>query len=217
MNKTVLIALGVGAILIAILAGVLLMGNKTSTPQTSDTSNSQTAETGSALQSLKDLFSSGKSQECTFTDTAGNGGTVYVQGGKMRGDFTTVSPQGSTNAHMIVDGTTSYIWMDGQPSGFKMTFDINAATEAQTTANNQNVDLDKKVDYSCKGWTVNPSLFTLPAGVTFTDFGNLTVPAPTEAGASGTPSTNTKAQQCAACDSAPEAYKAQCKAALGCN
>lgn len=215
MNKGVLAAVVI--ILLLVLGGGAFVlsqrnNNPTPTPASNITTNTQTqAETGSQ-KSIKDLFTLGSAQQCSFNDQAGNSGTVFVANQKMRGDFITVAPQGSVNAHMIVDSSTSYLWVDGQNTGIKMSFDATAATENLGSQANTNVDWDKKFDYDCKAWNADSNMFTLPTGVKFTDLGALTIPS-----ASGSPSSGSSAAQCAACDSVPESARAQCRAALKCN
>lgn len=193
----ILVALGAGAFL------VLSDKNKPATTDTSLNGNTQMqANTENDQKSLKDLIGLGSSQECSFKDAAGNAGTVYVGSNKMRGNFTTAGAQGSISSHIIVDGQTTYMWLDGQNTGYKLAFDMNAPAAAEAEKQTgQNVDLDQKVDYNCKAWTVNSSVFALPSGITFTDFGSMMVPS----------------DKCAACDNVPASAQAQCKAALGCN
>ncbi len=114
--------------------------------------------------SLKDLIAANIPQKCTFPE-----GTVYISGGKFRGDFV-------PNSHMISDSKTSYIWTDDQKQGFKMTVDADAKTEAQTEAAKEAVDVNAKLDYKCGAWLPDASMFNTPAGIEFTDFSNLTIP-----------------------------------------
>lgn len=197
MNKKVIISVGV-IVLLALGAGGFMLKSATTTNTTNTDSNS--SETG-AMKSLKDLLGLGSAQACSF-----EGGTVYVSNGKMRGDFTTNAAQGTMSSHMIVDGQTSYIWIDGQSTGFKMTFDAAAQQEAQESVKN-NIDINKQSNYNCKAWSADLGVFTLPKDVTFTDFSALTVPSTTGAGTFN---------QCAACDAAPTSSRAACKTALGC-
>lgn len=201
MSKVLLIVV---VLLLLGAGGFFVLSNRSKAPaDTSLTNNTQMqAETTGGQKSLKDLFGLGTAQECTFKDETGNGGTVYVGNNKMRGNFATVSPQGTVSSHIIVDGQTTYLWMDGQNTGYKMTLDTTAAAETGNQAG-QSMNFDQKLNYDCKGWTVNSSLFVLPTGVTFTDYNSMMVP-------SGE-------NKCAACDSVPASAQAQCKAALGCN
>lgn len=220
MNKTVTISAVALALLALGIGGYFVLSNRTNPTTSTDTTltqNSQMNAQTDSTKSLKDLFALGTSQECTFSDDTGNSGVVRIQSGKMSGDFTTTTPQGNMTSHMLVDGKTTYMWSDGQTTGFKMTFDVTAAAENVTTEAKNNIDLDQKLDYNCQAWGGSAASFELPSGVTFTDFSSLTIPQPTEAGASGTPSSGSNSSQCSACDSVPDSAKAACKEALGCN
>lgn len=139
-------------------------------------------ETSSGLKSLKDLIAAGIAQKCTFSTTDESGsseGTTYVAGGKMRGDFTSVISGKTTKSHMITDGNTNYIWMDGEKTGFKTTIEETGETETGDTSVSQDVtsqggaDLNAKADYKCSAWVTDSSMFTPPTNVQFTDFSQM--------------------------------------------
>ena len=210
MNKTLLLIVAL-VLLIGGGAYFVMSGRTSQTAMTpSYTQNQETTAPSNQPKSLKDLLTMGQSQTCTFTDPSGTGGTVYVSNGKMRGDFSSVSAGQTVQSHMIVDGQTSYLWMDGQTTGYKMT--VEAATGEGTSAQGS-VDVNKKTDFSCVPSVSDSSMFTLPTNIEFTSFAAPALPSGT-AGETGAGGAN--ARQCAACDSVPEASKAQCKAALGC-
>lgn len=119
--------------------------------------------TPTAMTTLKALLALGVAQKCTFDQ-----GTVYLAGGKVRGDF--VNTAGAS--HMISTGSTSYIWMDGQTAGFKMTFDVNATPNPSTSATpvpQGGLDVNQQANYNCEPWTADSALFSLPKGITFQD------------------------------------------------
>lgn len=175
MNKTILII--VAAVIVVGGAAWYLMGRSgQNTPASDQNSAARESATGKATgkMSLKSLLGSGTSQQCTFSDTAGgttSSGTVYIAGGKMRGDFTSTASGRTTNGHMIVMNDTSYIWTDGTTQGFKTS--TNASASSQT---GQSIDVNKEGDYSCSAWSTNASEFTLPQNVTFVDI-NAMIPA----------------------------------------
>jgi hypothetical protein len=218
--------------LILIVVAILLIGggvgayfllpNRAKAPVTQMESQAiSTPAPTPAKKSLKDLLSAGIAQKCTYTSPEGNGGTVSISNGKMRGDFTATTDEVQVLSHMIVDGQTSYIWTDNQNMGFKMTFDSSAQTpsgspDSKVRAQGQ-MDANQQVNVDCSPWVVDPSVFTLPAGVKFSDFGAFALPTGgVSAGTEGAVGTDLKTQQCAACDSVPAASQTQCKAALGC-
>ena len=128
-------------------------------------------------------------------------GTSYISAGKIRGDFSTTTAGTTVVGHMIVDGKTSYVWMDGQKTGFKMSFD-SADTEA-TTNSSQGVDPNKAFDFNCSPWSTDNSMFALPTTVKFTNFSKVAVPG--------------AANQCSVCDTLSGEEKTQCRTALKCN
>jgi len=177
---------------------------------------------GTSLDTLAAILASGRPVKCTVAPTADNGnmsGTFYIANGKTRGDYSVSEGAQPMSGHMIVDGQTSYSWFEGQPTGFKVTAAPVSGNENAPAAAKQGFDPNQKIGYNCSPWSTDASLFTLPANVKFNDMSALAAPAVTppagaSAGVSGAAAGN--ASQCAACDSVPEAYKAQCKTTLGC-
>ncbi len=222
MNKNILYA--VIGIVVVVLAGIFIMNKPAMGP-----GGDANTPTPGAQMSLKELLASGGAQRCTFTHSVENSessGVVYVAGGKMRGDFTSVAAGQTMQSHMIVDGETSYVWTDAMPQGMKLSF-ASMETQAGSQNKNQSVDVNQKLDYDCSNWAVDQSMFALPAGVTFSDLGALLPPGgmPSLDGKPGTvdpsggtvPAGSPGAAQCAMCAQAPdEESRAQCLAALGC-
>lgn len=203
----------IGVIVIVLLligfGGYMLFGNRTvsgPTPQASPATQQNQPLVGA--KSLKELLVAGQPQTCTFSD-ADTSGTVFVGGGKMRGDFTSPVNGVQMGSHVILDGQIFYMWTDGQTQGFKMEFTPSEATAgAATKMPKDSFDPDKKVDYSCSGWTIDQSKFVLPASVKFADAKEM-VP-------QGSKMQDSGKDQCAACNSLSGDAAAQCKKALGC-
>ncbi len=176
MNKKVLGVIGaivvIGLVVYFMTAkkGVDEPANQETNTQTETNDTSNQPQTTSQNNSLKGLLASG-SQKCTYSD-AQSQGTVYTANGKARMDMSTVTNGVTSSMHAVIDGTTYYSWVDGQPSGFK--FSTTAATGSAGT--NQNVDLEKKIDYNCDSWSADVSMFVLPANVQFTDLSSFKVP-----------------------------------------
>lgn len=195
MNKKVVTA-GVVVVLLLIIAGFLVMKGRTN-PAVTPT---KTSEQNTSPTSLKDLISKGIAQSCTYSNESSTG-QIYVSGGKVRGDFDTTIEGKVTKSHMIVDGSNSYIWSDGSKDGIKMTFDVAATPAANATSSPVGgFDTAANMNYKCGVWVADPSMFTLPAGVTFMSFGK----------------TDTSSQ-CSYCDSLTGDSKSQCLTALKCN
>lgn len=224
MNKNTLIVVAVALVLL-LGGGAYLMLNRNAPSGESSLNTSDSVTVGtetSGPKSLKDLILGGVAQKCTYTDTtSGTEGVSYIANGKVRADYTTSEGTTTTNGHMIADGTTSYVWMDGQDTGFKMSFDLNeeAATdvpEVPEGQDNQALDVNEAMDYKCSPWLVDGSMFSPPSNVTFTDFSSMlptagTGTAPDAGTGQGIPNA------CAACDSLNGEAKTSCLQALNCN
>lgn len=193
MKKNVGVAIVV--LLLVLSLGVFFMNGK---KKTTENSNVQTAKDNSP-KSLKELLGVGITQKCTY-----DGGTVYLANGKMRGDF-------AEDSHMIVDGTTSYIWTGNEKTGFKMTFDPNTLeTENKETTPANSVDYNQEYNYDCNNWSLDASVFDLPKDVKFQDFSSLMPTANPEKAGGNT-------SQCGYCDGLDGDSKTQCLQALNCN
>lgn len=203
MNKKVVAIVAV--LLVLLLGGYFFMtrGKPGSLPG---------SQTSTSPSSLKDLLTKGVAQSCTFSNEGSNG-TVYVAGGKMRGDFDAVTEGKTVKSHMIVDGNTSYIWMDGEKTGFKMSFD--PATQSEGSAESTtpgSFDAGADMNYKCGAWINDGSLFKLPADVSFATFAAPSLPPTTTEGTNGGASS-----QCSYCSSLTGDDKTQCLSALNCN
>ena len=123
MNKK--IAIGVGVIIvIALLAGFFMRSKNTAEVKDEmmkPSAEKETMQPQGMQNTLKGLLGLGQSQTCTYTVGEGLGtSTVYISNGKM--SMETIVKTGNTDitSHMIMDGTTSYSWMDGQKTGYKI-------------------------------------------------------------------------------------------------
>jgi len=176
------------------------------------------ANTVSSPMSLKELIAGGESQQCTFSDDASGTqmqGIVYVGGGKVRSDFTSVAQGQTMSTHMIADGADMYTWVDGMTNGFKMS--MAAQKPADNSTQQQGLDSDKKVDYHCSPWSADVSKFVLPTAVTFQDMAAMMQGAMKGSGAPSVPSSmQGNAMQCKTCDQLPAAQKGACRTALKC-
>jgi hypothetical protein len=186
------------------------------------------SENGTNMKTLAALLAVGKPVKCTVAPTADNGnmsGTFYIADGKMRSDYSVNTAGQTMSGHMIMMNQTSYSWLDGQATGYKMAVaPTNTNTKTNAPVANQGFDASKAMDYSCGAWNADGSEFALPANIKFTEFGTTgnvpMIPATNGSvnagGMVNSGVTTGTAAECAACDQVPAAYKAQCKAALGC-
>jgi hypothetical protein len=172
MNKIVAIVLG-----LVVLGGIVYfaMANRNSTEPVStqkEQKNTETTPTSNVQKSsLKNLVAQGN-QQCTYQDGQ-TSGTVYTSNGKARMDFTSVANGVSMSSHSIIDSDTYYAWVDGQTTGFKIS--INQTAQG-SVGSNQNVDVNRTMDYNCSSWSPDNSKFSLPTGITFTDMSSFKLP-----------------------------------------
>lgn len=172
MQKQVGIVVGAAVILFIIAIIAFNQFSKTS-KTSSETSSSQKTESSESLTrgSIANLLTSGKNVNCTMNYPDGKGsGTIYVSGKKMRGDFTVnVETIGEVKSSMIQDGEYAYMWSDADKKGTKFKVSGIPAPSPTADSNNQSVDLNQEVDLKCSSWGVDPSKFTVPSDVEFTD------------------------------------------------
>jgi hypothetical protein len=135
-------------------------------------------EDGSNDSGKKMAFSSfvaqGGAYECTVNQSVqgvDSTGTVYVDGGKMSGMFST-SIQGMKIDNMFIakDGY-SYTWSSSLPGqGFKVAVATPTGTNASVSASGTYAwNADQIGDYDCKPWTADQSKFAIPASIKFTE------------------------------------------------
>ncbi len=206
-----------GIVVVIIVVGAIwAMTNKKSAPSDSltDTNTENTnVIKDTKTQSLKALMAANTPQECAFQNSADSStseGKVYLAKGMMRGDFTAVSSGQTFTSHMITKDGTVYTWIDNMTTGFKISADENAQTKTDDSQK-QGVDINQELNYNCKPWSADNSMFEVPANITFNDLGAMMPKIDANA------NTPDKAAQCKTCDQAPAGpSRDQCKTALGC-
>lgn len=139
---------------------------------------------------LADLLSSGDDYTCEYKYTDDDGssseGMMYVtsRGQRMSGDFAYTDVEGSTTrSYMINDGTYIYTWSAEAAQGYKMLipdgdFEAyledaeNMAADYSNDENSNPLSMNEmnNVEYDCKSWNVDESVFTPPTDVDFVDF-----------------------------------------------
>lgn len=229
MNKKILISIVL--VLIIGLVGFVLMNSSSDDGNPLNTLKKTTAEKVDEMTftgDLKDLMLKGKPLTCSYayvSEGYTSKGYFYVDGKRVRADMTSTDPQGvEVQAHMIQDGTYMYLWDETKPDqGIKMTIPSPAETpesepsEVPFAQNQDGPDTNYVGDYNCDSWKVDEALFTLPSGVTFSDFSEqfqniqgkldeaqISVPA------------DVKAEQCEICNQLTGDSKTQCAQSLGC-
>ncbi len=119
------------------------------------------------------LFSLGQDITCTFEyskDGQTMNGVVYITKNKnMRGDFiTTHSQNGTVATHVIQKREYIYSWGSPNMNNFKTKINENGNVVDQAGDKyNEKISTRSDVQYSCKPWNVDPSIFELPESVVF--------------------------------------------------
>ncbi|MES2994713.1 MAG: hypothetical protein V4681_01610 [Patescibacteria group bacterium] len=200
-----------------VLGGILIAGAGTYAAMSMDGEaqvEKDTADTNTTgVTSISALLSLPIPQKCEFTDETGaakTSGTVYVSGGKMRGDFVANAAGTEYHAHTIMDGATAHSWVDETKIGVKSAMSVSSDT---AVSSNQGLDASKNLEYRCVPWIPDTAVFELPTNISFIDAGMSA-----GAGASGSAGAGMDASVsvCAQCEKVPEAYRAQCRVAAGC-
>lgn len=180
MNKV--LAIGIPVAIVLVVGGFLLSPFsplKKPSSETAPSTQTQTVTEDGAMQeesflgTVTDLLKLGKNFECTFdtTDEAGNNteGTVYVTGNRMRGHFMMSQPDGTIfEGNTIQNGEYGYTWFEGQNQGTKLKLEEpegDAMEKDDTSAD----FTDDTVDYKCKTWLVDNSMFVPPTDIEFQD------------------------------------------------
>jgi hypothetical protein len=222
--------------IVIISAAVLLLAagcSKSATVTSNTSATTQGAnQPASSMTSLKALMASGSAQKCEVNFSNNNvssQGTIYVAGGKMRGDFSAQNDGKTESTHMINDGTNVYTWVDGMSMAMKMSVSAMQNMQAQASPSGtpapqqHSIDPNANYQYNCSPWSEDSSTFTPPTNINFTDDSQMMMNmnpasangAPASDGVSASASASMKAQECAACNNAGAA-KAQCLASLHC-
>ncbi len=144
---------------------------------TSENSGGEEEFTASALE----MLGRGRSLHCTFSyedpkDGSKQSGDFYVDGQSKKfrseGESTTKatkeSPAMNIKMKSISDGTYAYSWTSlNEKTGFKMKLD--RATTASTTKSQETQDINQALKFKCRPWSVDNSMFVVPADINFTD------------------------------------------------
>ncbi len=193
MNKIIItVVLGLIA---ATAVGFLYFRNVDTTMQGADevalpteTVTPKADETMKGKNSIMSLLKLGKSMECTFSFSSGGlrgEGTGFFDNGNARVDsLYTSTSSAPTASYMITDAPSKmmYMWTlnDGVSQGVKMAIpdDTAPATDAPKTTpmppvKDAGVTPETDVEYDCKPWSVDNSVFIPPSDVEFMDMTNM--------------------------------------------
>ncbi len=121
------------------------------------------------------LLSLGEDITCTFEYTKDGqtmNGVLYITKNKdMRGDFITTHDQkGTITTHVIQKGEYIYYWGLPDKGSSKTRIDENGNIVDQVADKyNNKISTKPDVEYLCKPWNVDTSVFEFPEDVVFQD------------------------------------------------
>lgn len=164
-----LIKVIVGLLVAAGLGGGAWYVSTHPSAEVAETTSEDTEETATSTGTFADLMARVGSWKCDAKATYDGGaseGTVFMDGGKIRGDFVaTMSGRSVDTSFVSLDGYI-YTWTDVLPQGMKVKVDAAAGT-----AGGQGIDPSTPVDYSCVVWIADQSKFVLPSDMEFFEIG----------------------------------------------
>ena len=186
MNKTTLL-LGLGLVVIVVLAGVFVFVKK---PQTSSVAPVQNEEQkGSMFTSIKDALSKALSLECMYTDEKGDATKTYIKGGSVHVSLTLKNPTPDGYSETLLKDKKMYMWNPTTKKGMVYTLpekmmanltpqptSVSAMPKERETDENKGDSFLSQVEKykdACKPATLADSLFTIPTDVTFQDMSKL--------------------------------------------
>lgn len=179
------------------------------------------------------LMALGKNYTCTFDSTdedAGSrtSGTVYVaeSGDKLNGVFTMHSEtETEKQMYVIRDGEYNYMWSSDMEQGYKVKInpedDQLFAGQTDDSDESTSFDENQQVDFHCRPWSVDNSMFVPPSTVQFMDMSAHMQMMMDQSSTQTAPQTTTAPEagsaNCGMCDQVPAgAARSQCLTALGC-
>ncbi len=100
-----------------------------------------------------------------------NSGVVYLDGARIRGEFDSVVEGKNMHSSFIMKDGFAYNWSDLYPMGAKVKVNTETANgdASTTTSGTYTWNADQIGQYDCTEWTVDESMFTIPANVQFTE------------------------------------------------
>lgn len=115
------------------------------------------------IGSLADALKKGKAMKC-IVDAEDSKGTFYVKSGMLAGNATS----DGQSASFLIKDNCMYYWQEGSSEGGKWCWDPSK----------EEYDWEKNLmasseQFNCQPASVPDSMFDVPSGVTFTDYGSL--------------------------------------------
>lgn len=178
--------------------------------------------------SIEDLLAKGDNLKCEIEVKDGDNivsGTTYLAGSKARTEMKLAAPElgeKSMDSYVIVDEEWMYTWSEQYPqAAMKIKKSEIKDIETDEAPANQEYNLESyqtDMNYKCKKWIPDNSMFVPPADINFMDFTE-TIKQFQDLESGAMPSMgNEDGNLCSTCDFIPdEAGKQECLESLGCN
>ena len=164
MNKTLMWVLIAGVVIAGLV--YVLKGDKSELKENDTVQEEQTGK----KMAFSEFIKQGGSYKCEVkqsTDDFENGGTVYLSGGNVRGDFDTIAEGVAIETHFLMRDGYTYNWSSALPnSGVKMLVPVD--TETKVNAEVYSWNASQIGDYDCETWTGDESMFVVPTNIEFT-------------------------------------------------
>lgn len=207
-NKQAIIGIA-AAIIILLGAGAAFLYSKntkepdknTPTPTKEEKKESKTGD------NIIEILKSGQIQQCDFKSDEGDAatsGVVYFNNQNLRADFTIKDESKESAVFMIRKGNDNYIWGTSFPNnaGVKMTLSMDEFAKSDQTKDY--LDPNKKVDYKCKPWALDISMFNPPSNIKFQDLSEMMK------------GSTSSSSSCSVCNSLTGDEKTACLTSLNC-
>ncbi len=162
-------------IIAAVVGGYFAFSKSDKTSETTSPETTNTPSASGKKMAFSQFVKQGGSYKCTVNQYLGEiggpstQGVTYIDGGKIRGEYTTQAQGMSINSTFIVRDGYSYTWTSMMPTmGFKSKIVESAPAGAGASAQGAySFNSEQIGDYNCETWTADPSKFAIPSGVTF--------------------------------------------------
>ncbi len=137
------------------------------TPETTQTSGKKMAFS----QFIKQDFGSYKCDVKQSVSDFVSSGTVYMNEGKLRGEFSTVAEGRKMDSSFIMKEGYTYNWSSMIPMGVKVKIPDTSATPntSTNTSGTYSWNAEQIGEYNCEEWKADETKFELPSGITFTE------------------------------------------------
>lgn len=192
MNKNLIIAGVVAAVILIAIGGFLLMGQKKITSSVTQNPVPTKQEDKTLFTSIKDALSKSLSLECGFKDEAGRETKSYIKNGAVRADMMGSRPE--ETGSVIIKDKKMYYWT-GQTGFMAEILDVTPAVTGAQPNTKQGVTEEQNIMESlekykndCKTAIVADALFTPPTNVKFQDYSQMMKKIPNPSGTNMMPS-----------------------------